>query len=210
MPFGPPVYVGQLDKPILRELQNSIDIVRGDTSFDFRSRVVGRVNEQYYLGDVCSEQVYDHLERHLSDYINGLDTDIIDVPNFSAEDMYVDALWVNIQKDKEYNPRHHHIGLVSFVLYTRNDLTQQEALDNEHDIVKNDDLGGVIEFRYGENLFMNSKVFSHYPKEGDILMFPSWLQHHVHSFFQEGKERHSVAGNFFIRGQGPQGHPKTR
>lgn len=200
LPFGPSIYLGQLEEPILQELQANVEMVRGDKygSFDYRGRVVGRVSEQYDLSSVCSEQVYNHLRDHLREYLNGLDRLDTEL-NFSAEDMYVPEIWVNIQKENEYNPRHHHIGNISFVLYTRNDLTQEEAIDNEHDIIKNDDLGGVIEFRYGENLFLNSKVFTHYPNEGDILIFPNWLQHHVHSFFQQGKERHSVAGNFFIR-----------
>lgn len=197
MPFGPPVYIGKLSEEVLNEIQTHIETVREDYSRDMGERLAGRIREQYSITDLCSENVYKHLSSHLKNTQEGIE--VITGYKFDQFDYttcQIDSLWVNIQRANEYNPPHLHDGMWSFVLYTKNDMTFEEALDNHFDKQKGQTLAGSLELRYGEMNWMNFSQYQHWPEVGDIVIFPSWLQHCVHSFYKEGAERISVAGNF--------------
>tara|TARA_B100002019_G_scaffold292001_1_gene313795 strand:- start:1942 stop:2697 length:756 start_codon:yes stop_codon:yes gene_type:complete len=195
-PFGPCIYHGAIRTDILHEIQTRIDQVRGDQEADMGHLLAGRIMEQYNITDLVSDSVFEHIMLHVHQMLNGIEgqtgypADSIDVQHLG-----VDALWVNIQKAREYNPPHMHDGMWSFVLYTQNDLSYEDAVNNHYDQQKGQQLAGSLELRYGENIWQNFTQFQHYPVVGDIIMFPSWLQHSVHQFYQEGVERISVAGN---------------
>ena len=199
MPFGPPVYQGNMRSDIIHELQTVIDQVRGNDERDMGDRLAGRVREQYEISDLVSQSVYDHIFQHLQNYIEGIEG----TTGYPADELKngynygVDALWANVQKEREYQPPHMHDGMFSFVIYTQNDITHAEALNNEFDKKKEGQskLGGMFELRFGEANFMNFTQFNKYPQQGDIIMFPSWVTHHVNSFYKEDAERISVAGN---------------
>jgi hypothetical protein len=53
---------------------------------------------------------------------------------------------------------------------------------------------GLIEFLYGENCDMRSDTMKYIPKEGMMLVFPSYLKHFVYPFYSEG-ERRSMSFN---------------
>ena len=61
-------------------------------------------------------------------------------------------------------------------------------------------MAGHIELHYGETQFLNVSTFSHFPLQGDLLVFPSWLRHSVYPFYCGG-ERISVAGNIRFKQQ---------
>jgi len=197
-PFGPFVYLGKINESILVELQSRIEEVRGDKEKDVGERLAGRIVQQYDISENCSKQVYDEITSHLKckydelqavtglDYQSGIDWNKV----------WIDSLWVNIQKAGEYNPPHMHDGMYSFVIYTKNDMTREEAIDNQFDNQKGQSMAGHLELKFSEQNFANFSHYSHWPEVGDIIMFPSWLQHFVHSFYKEDVERISVAGNF--------------
>ena len=203
-PFGPPVYVGKMDMSVIEEVQSHIESVRNDSSRDMGERLAGRIIQQYDISDLCSENVYGCIHAHLRNMCEGIEgVTGYSFGEFDFNGCQIDSLWVNIQKANEYNPPHLHDGMWSFVFYTKNDISQQEALDNHFDKQKGQSLGGALELRYGEMNWMNFAQYQHWPEVGDIIMFPSWLQHCVHSFYKEGAERISVAGNFqFVGSQG--------
>lgn len=197
-PFGPFIYLGKINESILVELQSRIEEVRGDESKDVGEKLAGRIVQQYDISDNCSKQVYDEITSHLKhkydelqsvtglDYQSGIDWNKV----------WIDSLWVNIQKAGEYNPPHIHDGMYSFVIYTKNDMARDEAIDNQFDNQKGQSMAGHLELKFSEQNFANFSHYSHWPEVGDIIMFPSWLQHFVHSFYKEDAERISVAGNF--------------
>jgi len=200
LPFGPPIYVGKLANYVVHEVQSAIDKVRSDPERDFGDRLAGRIIEQLNISDIVSDRVYGHLMLHTKNFLEGIETatgyaadELLE--NLKQQQLGVDALWVNIQKAKEYNPPHVHDGMFSFVFYVQNDIPYEEAIQNHYDNQKGQQLAGSLECRYGEHIWMNFSQFQHYPNVGDIIMFPSWLQHSVHQFYQEDRERISVAGN---------------
>ena len=53
---------------------------------------------------------------------------------------------------------------------------------------------GMITFDYGQRLPFSISRQYRMPSQGGLIIFPSWLQHHVHSF-ESDVERISVSGN---------------
>lgn len=106
-------------------------------------------------------------------------------------------LWINYQKSKEFNPIHNHSGDLSFVMYLK--IPKKLREENERIKQKHNNNGtGTLEFKYGEELLFNKTGFSHLPDEGEVYIFPSWLNHSVLPFFSD-VERITVAGNIFLK-----------
>ena len=197
-PFGPPIYIGKVGENVLQELDARIEETGGKPEFDASGQLAGRIKKQTHLDDVISDTVKVQILNHCSTFYEK--TAGVKIP---LEAIHLDSIWSNIQEAREYNPIHQHTGNFSFVIYTRNDLEDlsvEELQDNEYDnkIVDYENqkpLAGLIELFYGEGNWMNWTSFTHVPKRGDILIFPSWLRHTVYAHYETGKIRISVAGN---------------
>ena len=202
-PFGPPIYINQVDENILKELDARIEETGGKPEFDASGQLAGRIKKQTHLDKVISESVKEDIFKHCAMFYEQT-TNGQELP-MSA--MTLDSIWSNIQEAREYNPIHQHTGNFSFVIYTRNDLedlSAEEIQDNEYgnkivDYENQKPLAGLIELFYGEGNWMNWTSYQHIPKRGDILIFPSWLRHTVYAHYEAGKIRISVAGNVSLR-----------
>jgi hypothetical protein len=202
-PFGPPIYINQVDDNIIKELDARIEETSGKPEFDASGQLAGRIKKQTHLDEVISESVREDILKHCAMFYEQT-TNGQELP---MSVMTLDSIWSNIQEAREYNPIHQHTGNFSFVIYTRNDLedlSAEEIQDNEYDnkIVDYENqkpLAGLIELFYGEGNWMNWTSYQHIPKRGDILIFPSWLRHTVYAHYEAGKIRISVAGNVSLR-----------
>jgi len=186
-PFGPPVWIGKLDKEFIKEANTCIEQRRGDVKYDVGGQLAGRVNDQLTIEDLVSPELKEHILVHTTAWAQSTGM------NIQHQDMKIEGLWVNLQKEFEYNPIHAHDGMFSFVFYTKNTISEQDAVNNKFDnnsaqsdvpmdnqAIKK--LAGHIELHYGETQFMNWTSLNHYPEKGDILIFPSWLNHSVYPF----------------------------
>ena len=202
-PFGPPIYINQVDDNIVKELDARIEETGGKPEFDASGQLAGRIKKQTHLDEVISESVRQDILKHCASFYEQTSGG----QELPLSTMSLDSIWSNIQEAREYNPVHQHTGNFSFVIYTRNDLEDlsvEEIQDNEYDnkVVDYDNqkpLAGMIELFYGEGNWMNWTSFTHVPKRGDILIFPSWLRHTVYAHYETGKIRISVAGNVSLR-----------
>lgn len=105
-------------------------------------------------------------------------------------------VWINYQKCREYNPRHSHGGDLSFVIYLK--IPNELIEENKETKDKYGNRGtGTIQFFFGEQLPFSIYSFEEMPSEGDIYIFPAWMQHEVTPFFSD-VERISVAGNIIL------------
>ena len=198
-PFGPPIYIDKIDENILKELDVRIEETGGKPEFDASGQLAGRIKKQTHLDKVISDTTKNVILNHCKNFFEQTSGG----QELPMSAMTLDSIWSNIQEAREYNPIHQHTGNFSFVIYTRNDLEDlsvEEIQDNEYDnkVVDYDNqkpLAGMIELFYGEGNWMNWTSFTHVPKRGDILIFPSWLRHTVYAHYETGKIRISVAGN---------------
>ena len=103
----------------------------------------------------------------------------------------IKALWVNFQRQHEFNPPHDHSDELSFVTY----LKIPKEIKEEYKNYKGKSSGpGGISFIYGEGNRQAITYQAHFPEEKDLFIFPAWLKHYV-APFQSNVERVSVSGN---------------
>lgn len=110
------------------------------------------------------------------------------------------SMWVNFQKENDFNPLHNHNSLYSFVVFMKIPTEWQE----QHNIKKTmaTEVGNTpkcsdFEFIYNDILgrlkihtyLMDSSM------EGTMLFFPSKLGHMVYPFFNSSEYRISISGN---------------
>lgn len=203
-PFGPPVYYGGIRPDLLDHVSDCIEQRRGSEDHNVSGMLAGRVEEQILIEDLVSDECKEHILNHVMTIIQNCSLAI------PKEHLEINGLWVNIANNAEFNPIHSHDGLFSFVFYTKNTVKREDASNNKFDsdtIAPNggvynggvvQPLAGHIELHYGENQFLNWSTYSHFPLQGDLLVFPSWLRHSVYPFYCGG-ERISVAGNVRIK-----------
>ena len=103
----------------------------------------------------------------------------------------IKAMWVNYQRQHEFNPPHDHSDDLSFIVY----LKIPEEIKKEYKEYKGKSSGpGGISFIYGEGNRQAITYQAHFPAEKDLFIFPAWLKHYV-APFKSDVERISVSGN---------------
>lgn len=194
----------------LNEIGEDLDITK-----DFRDRLAGRIEKERSFSEENINSVIDYIDPILFNYIESLNThwrsddDLKD--NYDRSKFYFqyEHIWMNYQREKEYNPIHNHSGDISFVIYNDipNVIYEEKNNHNSPD-------PGVISFSYNlynSSLYHEDKLSeklkkqlqpiftqSFKPVTGDMLIFPSYLHHEV-SAFMSNVIRKSVAGNVYIR-----------
>ena len=118
-----------------------------------------------------------------------------------GQEFTLESLWVNFQKQHEFNPPHDHSGVYSFVIWMQIPTSYAEqkklpicAESNADNHISNfafsytNTLGRVSTFAYN----MEKEA------EGYMVMFPSTMLHQVFPFYDNDGERISISGNITI------------
>ena len=122
------------------------------------------------------------------------------VPITGSHPFTLSSMWVNYQKQYEFNPLHDHTGVFSFVIWMKipTDYEDQKQIS----ITKDSNLPVVSNFvlNYHNTLGMIAQHVYAMSKEmeGTMLFFPSQLMHSVYPFFNCNKDRISISGNISI------------
>ena len=108
-------------------------------------------------------------------------------------------MWVNYQKQTEFNPRHHHTGIYSFVVWMKiptnfEDQRKLKIAESTSNFISN--------FCFDYKNMLGHETGSVYPMspemEGVMLFFPSELNHAVYPFYNCDEERISISGNLML------------
>jgi len=154
----------------------------------YNHRLAGIIQKEYKFRDLNKVQPY------LSEIVRLYDM-IWDNWRHSEKPSYnkyiIRSVWVNFQRQHEFNPPHDHSDDLSFVAY----LKVPKEIKKEFDEYKGKSSGpGGISFIYGEGNRQAITYQAHFPKEKDLFIFPAWLKHYV-APFKSDVERISVSGN---------------
>jgi hypothetical protein len=202
----PPVYgwiESRLNQDAMNFLWDAINAVEDRASASIRSSLAGQLSTSFAIQDQdqwFTKNVLYHLEQEYSERW-GRKHAQLNTFHDGPCDLELQHLWVNYQKQGEYNPMHHHSGIYSFVVWMRNpaDPGLQHMLPNSagSSYPKNNEFS----FTYLNTL---GKLESHsFPmgreEEGMILFFPSALNHGVTPFYECDEERVSVSGNLWLK-----------
>jgi len=184
--WGPCVVRFKISEQFHKDLLEEAYISRSSNK-DYRSNLAGHIREEYAMDRTKFDiffasifQVYHGAWRSFTG----------DMKNEPVKYL-LKSLWVNFQKQYEYNPPHDHSEALSFVIY----LKIPEPLKQENKEYVGTSRGpGSIMFTYGEGGRKFITYQSHFPEERDIFVFPASVKHSVAPFVSAG-ERISVSGN---------------
>ena len=119
--------------------------------------------------------------------------------HYITSDPFTHSLWVNYQKETEFNPFHSHGGVFSFVIWVKipTDWRKQHALPisansnlpcaSDFEFIYNTMLGDITRYRYSLDK----------ESEGRMLFFPAKLKHAVYPFYNCKHYRISISGNIW-------------
>jgi len=118
-----------------------------------------------------------------------------------GEGWNLESLWVNFQKQHEFNPPHDHSGVYSFVIWMQ--IPTSYAEQKKLPICANSNADNHISnfaFSYTNTLGRISTFAYNMEKEaeGYMVMFPSTMLHQVFPFYDNDGERISISGNINI------------
>ncbi len=189
----------KLDKKIIINLFELIEKAKKDDN-SFNNQLVGNISSSLTIND--DNKILNPILLNLVSFYKDKYGD----PHHSLTmtkkyGINVDSLWVNFQKQGEFNPPHNHSGAFSFVIWMKipTNFIEQKELSiaknsssnlkiSNFSFLYNDISGKIREFVYqmDEN------------KEGLLLFFPSLLIHQVYPFFNNSETRISIAGNLGV------------
>lgn len=111
------------------------------------------------------------------------------------------AVWVNFQKKYEFQPVHHHHGVLSFVIFLKIPYTLEEENRNFSSANNNNPLSGTFNFIYNDEITMYQGSITNQilpidkESEGTMIIFPASLNHIVYPFFSSDEYRITISGN---------------
>ena len=134
------------------------------------------------LEEFVSKTIPSFMDSHMQNYGPPWRAVMKEGQGFSLE-----SLWVNFQRQHEFNPPHDHSGVYSFVIWMQipTSYAEQKKLPI---CAESNTLGRVSTFAYN----MEKEA------EGYMVMFPSQMLHQVFPFYDNDGERISISGNITI------------
>jgi len=196
------VVEGKLSEEIVDDLWTLINEAR-EKPEDMKPELAGNISSSIRLDnnsdlvtDFVGEVLPACIKRHMEEYGSPYRLSMKEGETFNLE-----SLWVNFQKQNEFNPPHDHAGVYSFVIWMQIPTSYEEqrklpicAESNADNHISNfafsytNTLGRVSTFAYN----MEKEA------EGYMVMFPSCLLHQVFPFYNDNGERISISGNINI------------
>ena len=148
--------------------------------------------DDFFLKNVLHQACF----RYEQDF-NGLPVDHL--PITGSHPLFLSSMWVNYQKQTEFNPRHNHCGIYSFVVWMKiptkfQDQRKLEIAESNTNTISNFcfDYKNILGHDVGAIYRMSSQM------EGTMLFFPSQLNHAVYPFYNCDEERISISGNLML------------
>ena len=157
---------------------------------DFTDKLAGILDKETGYSDESKTLIVPEISKYLGVYDQMFEK-FINKPYQKKPHYIMTALWINYQKQNDFNPPHDHDGKLSFVIY----LQIPDELKKENAAYKGKSCGpGGIQFVYGDVPRDCVTYQSFMPEENDMYIFPAWLKHWV-APYKSDCVRISVSGN---------------
>ena len=189
---------------LFTKLSDHIDSL-SDNAEPYNHKLLGHIKEEYSL-DNEKDMVSEFIEAMAVSYEQahpGYSESFEEAAKSNGKyKLYLDTLWVNKQKKYEFNPVHHHAGVLSFVIWVKipYDLNEEEKYFPTTSL-KTESHTSKFCFVYTDILGRIQHAALPVDKtwEGSIIMFPAKLHHCVYPFYTSDDYRISVSGNIRIK-----------
>ena len=157
---------------------------------DFTDKLAGILNKETGYSEESKAKIVPLMSEALGVYDQAYQKYTMKAYDKKPEYLLT-ALWINYQKANDFNPPHDHDGKLSFVTY----LQIPEELKKENAAYTGKSCGpGGIQFIYGNGPRDCITIYSIFPEENDMFIFPAWLKHWV-APYRSDVTRISVSGN---------------
>ncbi len=205
VPPNIPLLTTQLDKEIVKHLWDCIEEAK-KTGDSYNDRLAGNISSSLEMkdkDDIFHKHIRTPVTRYVKDFLatSAVSRNIFyEFKDVEAE-VCIDKLWVNFQRENEFNPVHEHSGVGSFVVWM--DIPTYAKDQHNLPISKrsNNPMASNFVFYY-QNLtgeICEYRIFLNPGSKGAMLLFPATLQHCVYPFYDCDKERVSISGNLVYR-----------
>lgn len=188
------VLTTQVPQDILSNITDDINKLNNSSNFvkhlqAANTTLVGQIEEEYNFTP----------KNEFIDFLNSFYKNYCDHFSLEYKKPYHKDIWVNLQKQTEYNPAHYHPNcLMSWVLWVKIPYNFSDENSIPSSIRANAKFNGKFTFIFSElNGSINIKpIDEEFYREGSIILFPSFLYHNVYPFYTSNELRISLAGNF--------------
>ena len=163
-----------------------------------KANLAGNISKSTYITDK-EDFFYKNILKDLIEYLYYIDWnnyyEVYVAKSSPATLFTLKNLWVNYQKQHEFNPLHGHKGMYSFVVFMKipTHWKEQHALPISAD--SGEPCASDFQFVFRDETH-NIPLCPE--DEGRMLFFPAWLQHQVFPFYECEEERITVSGNIDI------------
>ena len=190
----------QLPRDIIENIWDLIEEAKKNPQ-DMKNELAGNIKSSLVL-DVRSPLLKDFysyvlptlIDTHLKSFGSPWRANF----NPEVDKLNLFKLWVNFQKQHEFNPMHDHCGIFSFVIWIKIPTSYEEQ--RQLPIAKNSNSDNQISnfgFTYQDILGTTKNYYYNMEKdiEGYLVLFPSKLLHLVNPFYDCEDERITISGN---------------
>ena len=189
-----------------------INVELDDTEMDFlwksienrgedkKHELAGNIDSSYKIFDKDNWFYNNTLVRLCEAYSNTFKNVGDRLPTRDKHPYYLDTMWVNYQKQTEFNPVHDHKGVYSFVIWMKIPTEYDEQKENP--IAKTTNSSCISNFCFNYINMLGENEFYYYEMskkmEGKMVFFPSKLTHVVYPFYNCSEYRISISGNICL------------
>ena len=194
-----------LDVRLPTEAMNFLwDSINQSSTRDARLGLAGNLTKSEFIQDK-DNYFYDNVLKELSeilyykDWVSFYNVNI--AKNMLPFVFELKSLWVNYQKQHEFNPPHVHAGIYSFVVFMKipTHWKEQHALP----LSANSRIPQASNFQflrgYEQSSIETIEFFLGPEDEGRMLFFPASLHHQVFPFYECEEDRVTISGNIFMK-----------
>ena len=179
----------------INHLQECID----NSITDHKDQLAGNINNSQLIPDLDDWFYNNVLYNCCIEYASRFHNLGKKQPLNQDHPYFLDTMWVNYQRETEFNPRHFHSGIYSFVVWMKipTDYEEQKNLD-----IARSTSSAISNFAFDYVNILGEGLTFTYPMspkmEGMMVFFPSKLYHQVFPFYNCKEERISISGNILI------------
>ena len=165
-----------------------------------KSELVGNIDSSYEIFDKDNWFYNNTLVKLCNAYAESFNNIGSNLPTVYKHPYFLQSMWVNYQKQTEFNPTHYHKGIYSFVIWMK---IPTHYKDQQKLPISSNSTSGVIsnfEFSYID-LFGRIRSYEYLMRpelEGTLVFFPAKMVHQVYPFFECDEERISISGNILV------------
>ena len=204
MPFA--IQINLAETPAMNKLWEYISTAKNDP-VSLKSSLVGNISSSLVLQDTDNWFFENICFPLITEYRTAIDT--LNIRPFFSQivfknkiDFVLQDLWVNFQKQHEFNPKHNHTGLWSFVIFMKIPYDWREQYEIPFIKESGDPRAGNFEFVYSDAM-NHIRTYAYKldsSSEGTMVFFPAEMNHQVFPFYNCEEERISISGNIAYDG----------